>query len=347
MKERVLVTGNRGYIGSVLTELLLERGYKVFGYDLGYYDGCEFYGLPKVEKQLRKDLRDVSLEDLSGIDAVIHLAALSNDPLGELDPSLTQEINYKATINFARVAKNAGVKRFVYSSSQSMYGVANTNEELEEDASEKNPMTAYAKAKWDSETGLKKMCSRDFGVVCMRPPTVFGASPNFRSDIVFNNLMASAYTKGKIEVKSDGTPWRPVVHVRDVSMAFIAALEAPKELVNCESFNVGIENGNFTVCELAEAAKRAVPGSTLVFTGERGKDERTYRVSFKKILTVLKDYYKPEWDLERGGKELVEFFKKVNFTEDDLRGRKTNRLKQVQFLYESGELNEKLQRKHD
>jgi nucleoside-diphosphate-sugar epimerase len=171
---------------------------------------------------------------------------------------------------------------------------------------------------------------------------VFGASPNLRCDIVFNNLVASAYTTGKIEIKSDGTPWRPVVHIKDVCSAFIAGLEAPKELVAGQSFNVGIKNGNYTVRQLAASAKEVVPGSSLIFTGEHGSDSRTYRVSFKKILSVLKDYYKPEWDLIRGGKELVEFFDKINFTEEMFRGRKCNRLAQLKYLVEKQKLNKDL-----
>jgi nucleoside-diphosphate-sugar epimerase len=186
------------------------------------------------------------------------------------------------------------------------------------------------------------MGSRDFAVVCFRPSTVFGVSPRLRCDIVYNSLVGCAYTTGKIEIKSDGTPWRPVVHIRDVSNAFIAGLVAPLELVAGQSFNVGIPNGNFTVRDLGEAAQRVVKGSKLIFTGEHGKDSRTYRVSFKKILTVLKDYFKPEWDLIRGGQELVEFFKKINFTEEQFRGRMTNRLKQLEYMIQSRQLNSEL-----
>ncbi|MEK7097526.1 MAG: SDR family oxidoreductase, partial [Patescibacteria group bacterium] len=280
--------------------------------------------------------------DLKGIDAVIHLAALSNDPLGEFDASLTDEINLRATVNLARLTKEAGIERFIYSSSQSMYGVSDTDEELEEDNSKKNPVTAYARTKWQAEQEIKIMKSASFAPVFVRPSTVFGASPRLRCDIVFNNLVASAFTTGHIEIKSDGTPWRPVVHIKDVSAAFIAALEAPLELVSGEAFNVGIPNGNFTVRDLAEAAQRAVPGSNLVFTGEHGSDSRTYRVSFNKILTVLEDYYKPEWDLDKGGKELVDFFKKINFKEEDFRGRKCNRLSQIKYLVAGKKLNNNL-----
>jgi len=338
----VLVTGNKGYIGTVLVQSLLDKGYQVTGFDAGYYNGCELYSPAVPHQQIIKDVREAVKEDFIGIDTVLHLAALSNDPLGELNPDLTEDINLQGTLKIAELAKTSGVKRFVYVSSQSMYGVANTDAELEEDSSEKNPITAYARTKWEAELALKKMSTPDFVVVCFRPSTVFGASPMLRCDIVFNNLVACAYTTGKIEIKSDGTPWRPVVHIKDVTNAFIAGLEAPSHLVAGESFNVGIPNGNYTVRELAEAAQRVVSGSTLIFTGEHGKDARTYRVSFKKILTILKDYYHPQWDLDKGGQELVDLFQRVNFTEEMFRGRQTNRLKQINYLLEDQQINNNL-----
>ena len=338
----VLVTGNQGYIGCILTQLLVKKGYAVRGFDTDYYKGCELSPNKTNVEQVTKDIRKVTKTDLKDIDAVIHLAALSNDPLGELNPKLTYDINYLATVKLARLARDVGVQRFVYSSSQSMYGIANTTEELDEDRSEKNPITMYAKTKWEAENELKKLGTDDFTVVCFRPSTVFGASPKLRCDIVYNYFIACAYTTGKIEVKSDGSPWRPVVHVRDVSQAFIAGLEAPKELVANESFNVGIKNGNYRIKELAEAAQRVVNGSSLVFTGEHGADSRTYKVSFKKILSVLKDYYKPEWDLLKGGQELVKFFDDVHFTEEIFRGRNCNRLLHLNYLMKQKEINEKL-----
>jgi len=338
----VLVTGNKGYIGSVLSKILLDKGHSLVGLDTDFYRGCSFFDTGNDFRQITKDIRDVLNEDFEGIDAVIHLAALSNDPLGEFNVRLTEDINYKGTLHVARMAKASGVKRFVYASSQSMYGVSNSDDELDEDASEKNPVTAYARTKWDAELRLKQMVDDDFVVVCMRPSTVFGASHNFRADIVFNNFVASAYTTGKIKVKSDGIPWRPVVHVRDASRAFIAGLEAPQEIVRGESFNIGILDGNYTVRQLAEAAQRSVLGSQLVFTGEHGKDSRTYKVSFKKILTKLKDYYKPEWDLDMGGKELVGFFKDVGFSEEHYTGRRCNRLQQIKFLLENKNINDDL-----
>lgn len=339
---KILVTGDRGYIGSVLTQVLQKLSYEVVGYDIDYYQGTDLYPTARSYRQITKDLRLVSPEDVAGMDAIIHLAGLSNDPLGELNPNLTEDINYKATIKLAKLAKEAGVKRFIYSSSQSMYGISESDDELDEDNSQKNPLTAYAKTKWRAELELKELGNSDFIVACFRPSTVFGASPRLRCDIVFNNLVACAYTTGEIEIKSDGTPWRPVVHVQDVSSAYVAGLKAPGELVANRSFNVGIPNGNYTVRELAEAAQKSVPGSTLKFTGEHGSDARTYKVGFKRILTELKDYFKPGWDLIRGGKELVELFDKVKLTEEQFRGPKCTRIIKLNHMIKSSQLDNNL-----
>ena len=342
---KVLVTGNQGYIGTILVERLLKDGYSVTGLDIGFFEDCTLEPLMPVFDQIKKDVRDVSRGDLQGIDVIIHLAALSNDPLGEFSPALTEEINHKATISLATLAKSVGVKRFVYASSQSMYGISTSDDELDEDASEKNPITAYAKTKWAAEQDLKKLGSDNFTVVCFRPSTVFGASPRLRCDIVFNNLVACAYTTGKIEIKSDGTPWRPVVHIDDVCSALIAGVQAPPSLVAGRSYNVGIPDGNFSVRQLAEAAGRAVPGSSVVFTGEHGTDARSYRVSFSRILTELAEWYKPEWDLDRGGKQLVKFFDRVRFGEEEFRGVKTNRLLKLKSLDQQGLLGSDLRLK--
>jgi len=339
---KVLVTGNKGYIGSVLVKSLLEKSYEVVGYDTDYYKDCSLYEYNPPIRQIIKDVRNCSINDINSVDAIIHLAALSNDPLGELSPNLTLDINFSATMKIAKLAKEAGVKRFIYGSSQSMYGISNTDSELDEDTSEKNPLTAYAKTKWEAELELRKLADSNFTITAFRPSTVFGASPKLRTDIVFNNLVACAFTTGSIEIKSDGTPWRPVIHVQDVSSAFIAGLEAPAELIQGQGFNVGIINGNYTIRELAEAAQRVVPGSNLTFTNEHGSDSRTYRVSFNKILTVLKDYYKPKWDLDSGGKELVELFKKVNFNENDFRSSKTVRLETIKYWLNRKQLDNNL-----
>jgi len=341
---RILVTGNLGYIGSVLLPLLQTLGHQVVGLDSGYFKECLLSPVNENFKQITKDIRDVVLTDLDGIDAVIHLAGLSNDPLGELVPGLTEEINFDGAMKLASLSREAGVKRFIYASSQSMYGVSDTGAELDEDLSHKNPVTAYAKTKWKAELQLKDLQSESFLVCAFRPSTVFGVSPRLRCDIVFNNLVACAYTTKIIEIKSDGSPWRPVVHIQDVCAAFISGINAPRELVAGRAFNVGIPNGNFTVRHLAEAAQKAVPGSTLVFTGEHGNDSRTYRVSFNRILTELKDYFSPMWNLDRGATELVNYFKEIEFTEQDFRGWKTTRLMQLNRLRDQNQLDQKLRK---
>jgi len=328
---KIMVTGDQGYIGAVLVPMLMDKGYEVVGYDAGFFTENLLQPLEENYQKIKKDIRDIEKEDLVGVDAIIHLAGLSNDPLGAFSPKLTEDINYTGTIRLAELAKESGISRFVYASSQSMYGISDTSDELDEDDSDKNPITAYAIAKWNAEQKLHAMSTDDFVVTSFRPSTVFGASPRLRCDIVFNNLVACAYTTGRIEIMSDGTPWRPIVHIRDVCSAFIAGIEAPVELVSGRSFNVGVPNGNFTVRDIAEAAQRAVPGCDLVFTGEHGTDSRTYKVGFSRILNELKDYYKPEWDLDMGGKELIEFFNKVDFKENQFRGRDTIRLEQLKY----------------
>lgn len=329
---KILVTGNLGYIGSVLCEQLSNDGYTVVGYDVGYYKDNLLTKafLPKI--QITKDLRDLKDEYLEDIDAIIHLASLSNDPLGEFNPNLTNEINNNCTVNLAKTAKKVGIKRFIYASSQSMYGISNTSQELDEDKSVKNPITAYAKTKWSSEQEIMKLIDDDFVVCSFRPATVFGPSPRFRCDIVYNNLISCAYTTNKIEIYSDGTPCRPILHIDDVCLALKSGIMAPKEIINGEAFNVGIENGNYTVKQIAEAAQKRNPNSELIFTGKYGKDERTYKVSFKKIYRVLKDFYKPKWNLENGGDQLISFVKDIKLNESLFRGPMTNRLKQLKYL---------------
>jgi nucleoside-diphosphate-sugar epimerase len=338
---KIMVTGDRGYIGTILVPILQKKSYDVIGYDSGYFSENLLEEINEDYLQITKDIRDITRKDLAGIDMIIHLAGLSNDPLGEFSPKLTEDINYIGTIQLAEMAKDVGISRFVYASSQSMYGVSDTSSALDEDDSEKNPVTAYAIAKWNAEQKLHSMTSDDFVVTSFRPSTVFGASPRLRCDIVFNNLVACAYTTGKIEIMSDGTPWRPVVHIKDVCSAFIAGLEAPSKLVSGRAFNVGMPNGNFTVRDIAEAARRSVPGSKLIIAGEH-TDSRTYRVSFERILTELKDYYKPEWDLDKGGKELVRFFDRVGFTEEQFRGKETIRLQQLTYLKDNSIINDTL-----
>ncbi|MHB8972908.1 MAG: NAD-dependent epimerase/dehydratase family protein [Pirellulaceae bacterium] len=347
----VLVTGNLGYIGTVLTPMLHARGYQVSGFDTEFFAAeCEMYpARGDLVRQVRKDIRDIEPTDLEGIDAVIHLAALSNDPLGELHPEMTEQINFRGAVRTAECAKQAGVKRFVYASSQSMYGISNISGELDEDASEKHPLTAYARTKWAAECELRGLNHPDFTVVFFRPSTVFGASPRLRCDIVFNNLVACAFTTGRIEILSDGTPWRPVIHVEDVCAGFIAGLRAPRELVAGEAFNVGVPGGNYTVRQLAEAAQECVSGSSLRFMNEHGQDARTYRVCFDKIHSRLQDYFQPHWNLSRGGAQLVEAFRKTGFCEDDFRHDRYSRLPRLKTLIREGKLDDELRwiaRKH-
>lgn len=341
MKRTVLVTGNLGYIGSVMVPFLIEKGYDVVGYDIGYYEDCYLKEAPQaLVKQIKKDIRDCEVEDFAGVDYVIHLAGLSNDPLGDFDESLTYEINYKATMKLANCAKSAGVKRFAYASSQSVYGISDVTKAADEQ-SEKNPITAYAKTKWQCECELKELCSDDFVISYLRPATAYGASPNLRCDIVFNAFVAYAFTSKMIEIKSDGTPWRPMSHILDICAAFAAVLEAPVELVKNEVFNVGTNDNNYTVRELATAAQSSVPGCELTFTGEH-TDPRSYRVSAEKILTVLKDYYKPQWNIEKGGVQLMDYYKEINFDRATFDGYKCTRLKCLKKRIEDGTMDENL-----
>lgn len=340
-KKTVLVTGNLGYIGNVMVPFLRQRGFDVVGYDAGYYEEC--YLIPTkqdVKKQILKDIRDCTVEDFAGIDYVIHLAGLSNDPLGDFDEKMTYEINHKGTMKIAQCAKKAGVKRFVYASSQSVYGISDTSKAYDEE-DPKNPITAYAKTKWICEGELHELCDNNFIVTIMRPATAYGASPNLRCDIVFNQFVGYAFTNKMIEIKSDGSPVRPMSHVKDISAAFTAALEAPVELVKDQVFNIGTNDNNYTVRDLASMAQKCVPGCDLTFTGEH-TDPRSYRVSSEKILTVLKDYYKPEWNIEKAGKELMEFYQKVGFDSNTFGTWKVVRLKCLKKRIEDGTMDEDL-----
>lgn len=342
--QRVMVTGNEGYIGSVLTGVLAGRGYEVTGYDTCYYTRNEplYKNEYTVARQIVQDVRDITQADFTGIDAVIHLAALSNDPLGALRPGITEQINFGGTMRVAEVAKASGVKRFIYASSQSMYGVADTSAEVDEDNSEKNPVTAYAITKWEAEQALRRLGDGNFTTVFFRPSTVFGASPRLRCDIVYNNLLASGYTTGAISILSDGTPWRPVVHVLDVCEVLLAGLSAPRDLVAGEAFNIGVPNGNYTVRDLALAAQKCLPDCKVAIVGERGSDERTYRVSFNKLYDRLSEYCAPFRSLQFGGEELVKMFDDVGFTSDDFTGVRCNRLMALQALLDEGLLDEDL-----
>lgn len=332
---RILITGNLGYIGSVMSNILAKQGHQVIGYDIGYFKDCITSKYIPVKNQIIKDLRKLEESDLENIDHVIHLASLSNDPLGAFMPELTEQINYEATIKLAEFSKKKKVKRFIFASSQSIYGVSKVDEELDEDSSLKDPITTYAITKWKAEQEIMKMANENFIVCALRPSTVFGPSPRFRADIVFNNLVACAYTSKKIEIWSDGSPWRPVVHIDDVCNAFISCLLIPGKNINKQAFNVGVPGGNYTVKDLAQAAKKCFPESELLFLNQTGNDDRTYKVNFDKINTVLKGYFKPIWNLDNGGLQLVKYFDQINLKSDDFRGKKTMRLKQLTYLKEN------------
>lgn len=337
----VLLTGNNGYIGSVLTRLLLERGYQVAGLDTSYYLGCEFseFNYPQL-KRINKDIRNTAKEDLDGVEAIIHLAALSNDPLGAFDARLTDDINYLATVKLANLAKEAGVKRFIYASSCSMYGIAG-EDAVTEDAP-LSPVTEYAISKVKSEEALNEMADDSFSPVCLRASTAYGIAPLLRCDLVVNNLTGWAYTTGKIKIMSDGTPWRPTIHVEDLSRAYIACLEAPVEAIHNQAFNVGQNRENYRIKDMAEVVKGIVPGCEVEYTYEHGSDSRTYKVSFDKIATRLKGYFNPQWDIEKGVRQLYEAYEAHGLTLEEFTGNRYIRLNQLKNLVNEEKLDSDL-----
>jgi nucleoside-diphosphate-sugar epimerase len=331
---KVLVTGHLGYIGSVTAPLLAAAGHDVTGLDVGLYRGGDLYPAQDVPS-LALDVRDVTEDDLRGYDAVVHLAALSNDPLGEVDRDLTFAINYEATVSLARVAKAAGVSRFVFASSCSMYGAAE-EQGVTEDAPLR-PLTAYAESKVRSEEALVELEDDGFSPVLMRNATAYGASPRLRLDLVLNNLVGWAFTTGAARVLSDGTPWRPLVHVEDIARATAAILEAPREVVHGEAFNVGDDAENYQVRELAGLAREAVPGSAVELGGSSDPDPRSYRVDFGKLRRAL-----PGLRMQRrageGAAELHDAYRRAGLTFDEFDGPRFTRLKRLRQLWDEGML---------
>lgn len=336
---RILVTGERGYIGTLLVPMLLGRGYEVSGLDSDLFARCTFIGeIPEIES-LRKDIRDVQERDLRGFEAVIHLAGLSNDPLGDLNPSVTHDINCAATLHLARLAKRAGVKRFIFSSSCSTYGAA--GDDAIDETAEFNPVTPYGTSKVEAEIGLMQLADDDFSPTFMRSATAYGVSPRLRFDLVLNNLTAWAYTTGQVLLKSDGTPWRPIVHIADISRAFVAALEAPRESVHNEAFNVGLPDENFRIRELAAIVAEVVPGSQVSFAEGAGPDKRNYRVDCSKIFRVLPNY-KPVWSARRGAQELYQAYQQVGLTVEEFEGQRFHRLAHLKSLMADGIISDNL-----
>lgn len=311
---RILVTGHNGYLGTLLTEDLAARGHDVVGLDTGYFTDDVLGPTPPSVDEVRMDLRDVGPEHCEGFDAVIHLAALSNDPLGAFAPDVTYDINHHASVGLARAAKAAGVQRFLYASTCSVYGVSG-GESLVTEEAELAPITPYAISKVRVEGDLHALADDDFTPTYLRNATAFGYSPRLRADIVLNNLVGHAVLSGVVRVLSDGTPWRPLVHARDIGAAFIAALEADRDTVHDQAFNVGSEANNVTVREIAEVVADVVPGSRVEITGEAGGDPRSYRVDFAKITDLL-PAFRPSWSVEAGARELAGAYREFGLTQD-------------------------------
>ncbi len=340
MAKKIIVTGNQGYIGPHLTRLLLEKGYEVVGIDNNYFNqDCWFFEPGHNFTQITKDVRNVEAADLEGAYAVCHLAALSNDPMGNLFEQLTLDINHEASVNIAKLAKEVGVARYIFSSSCSMYGVAGDSA-LDESATQ-NPVTAYAKSKVYTERDVLPLLSEDFSVTFLRNATAYGVSPMLRTDLVVNDFVGAAFTSGKIVIKSDGSPWRPLVHCEDIARAFVAVIEADKDRIHGEAFNVGRNEDNYRVREVAEIVKEVVPGCEVNITNEFGADTRNYRVNFDKITRQLPEF-KPKWTVPTGVVELYEAFKEHGLTAEEVQSRKYVRLKQLNYLMESNTIDKQL-----
>ena len=338
---KVLVTGHRGYIGAEMVPALRAAGHDVTGLDIGLFDGCDFMAPPDDVPNVDVDLRDVTPAHLAGFDAVIHLAALSNDPLGDLSPDVTYDINLHASVRLARAAKEAGVRRFLFSSSCSLYG-AGGDKPLDESAAF-HPVTPYGESKVRVEQELTSLADRSFSPVYLRNTTAYGVSRRLRADIVVNNLVGHAYTTGQVLLQSDGTPWRPLVHILDISNAFIACLAAPVEVIHDKAFNVGRTKENFQIRDVANLVAEIVPNSKVSFAAGASPDLRNYRVDFRRIETQLPGFT-PQWTLRQGIEELLAAYRKAGLTKEQFLGPKYYRLKIVKGLQERGMIDGELRR---
>lgn len=332
---KILVTGHRGYIGSVMVPMLRAAGHAVTGLDVDWYRRCTYRGELDAVPSIERDIRDVEPAELRGFDAVIHLAALSNDPLGNLNPEVTYDINHRGTVHLARAAREAGVPRFLFSSSCSNYGAG--GEGMLDETAPFNPVTPYGISKVRAEQDLLTLADDRFSPVLLRSATAYGVSPRLRFDIVLNNLTAWAVASGRILIKSDGTPWRPIVHIADISRAFLAALEAPREAVHAQAFNVGRSDENYRIRELAEIVRGVVPGCRVEYAADAGPDTRNYRVDCGKIARAL-PAFRPEWTARRGAEELHAAFRATGLTVDDFEGPRFKRIDQIKRLMADGTL---------
>lgn len=339
MTQRVLVTGHQGYLGTVMVPILQASGHEVIGLDAGYFADCVLGPAPQDPPALQVDIRDVGVEELHGFDAVVHLAALSNDPLGSLAPEITHDINHHASVRLARLAKEAGVRRFLYASTCSVYGAAGDG--LVDEEAPLHPLTPYAVSKVRVEDDLTALADADFSPVFLRNATAFGFSPRLRADIVLNNLVGSAVLTGIVRVLSDGTPWRPLVHARDIAEAFALCLEAPTPVISCRAFNVGSEQNNVTVAQIAECVAESVPGAEVLITGETGADPRSYQVDFGRARRELG--FEASVSVADGAAELYLAYVRHGLTAADMDGRFT-RLARLTHLRDTGRLDEAMRR---